>query len=79
MMTIPFQSIGSSRLGLLLSVLRQGLFYVPFILLLPPLMGLGGIYLAQPCADLLTLVSCLLLIRSMKRLASKNISGGRLP
>lgn len=79
MMTITFQSIGSSRLGLLLPVLRQGLFYVPFILLLPPLMGLGGIYLAQPCADLLTLVSCLLLIRPMKRLASKNISGGRLP
>lgn len=42
-------------------------------------MGLGGIYLAQPCADLLTLVSCLLLSLPMKRLASKNISGGRLP
>lgn len=79
MMTITFQTIGSSRLGLLLSVLRQGLFYVPFILLLPPLMGLGGIYLAQPCADLLTLVSCLLLIRPMKRLASKNMTGARLP
>lgn len=37
MMTIPFQTIGSSRLGLLLPVLRQGLFYVPFILLLPRL------------------------------------------
>lgn len=42
-------------------------------------MGLGGIYLAPPCADLLTLVSCLPLSRPMKRLASKNISGGRLP
>lgn len=71
MMTIPFQTIGSSRLGLLLPVLRQGLFYVPFILLLPPLMGLGGIYLAPPCADLLTLASCLPLSRPMKRLASK--------
>ena len=54
MMTITFQTIGSSRYGLFLSLIRQGLFYVPFILILPKIMGVTGIYLAQPLADILT-------------------------
>lgn len=32
MMTITFQTISESRYGLFLSVIRQGLFYVPFTL-----------------------------------------------
>ena len=31
MMTITFQTIGESRYGLFLSVIRQGLFYVPLL------------------------------------------------
>lgn len=73
MMTITFQTIGESRYGLFLSVIRQGLFYVPFILLLPRLMGVTGIYLSQPAADILTLVVCLASVRSMKRIAAKNM------
>ena len=34
MMTITFQTVGASKMGLFLSVIRQGLFYVPFILTL---------------------------------------------
>ena len=44
MMTITFQTIGSSKYGLFLAVIRQGLFYVPFILLLPSILGVRGIY-----------------------------------
>ena len=43
MMTITFQTIGASRYGLCLSVIRQGLFYIPFILVLPGIMGVMGI------------------------------------
>ena len=76
MMTITFQTIGGARMGLFLSVIRQGLFYVPFILLLPKLLGVTGICLSQPAADILTIGVCLALIKPMKRMASKNMLGG---
>lgn len=72
-MTITFQTMGASRMGLLLSLFRQGLFYIPFILALPPLLGVAGIYLAQPAADALTIAACLLLIKPMRRIASQNM------
>lgn len=73
MMTITFQTIGASRYGLFLSTIRQGLFYVPVILILPKLLGVAGIYLAQPAADLMTLAVCLLSIRPMKKIAGRNM------
>ena len=73
MMTITYQTIGESRYGLFLSVLRQGLFYVPFILLLPRLFGVSGICAAQPAADVLTLLVCVLSVPAMKRIASRNM------
>lgn len=73
MMTITFQTIGASRYGLFLSAVRQGLFYIPLILVLPGRLGILGIYGAQPAADVLTLVVCLLSYRSMKRLAVQNM------
>jgi len=74
MMTITFQTIGDSKYGLFLSVIRQGLFYVPFILLLPKLLGVLGIYLAQPAADVLTILVCVCSIRHMKELASQKMN-----
>lgn len=74
MMTITFQTIGSSKMGLFLSLIRQGLFYVPFILILPKLLGVTGIYLSQPGADVLTILVCLFLIKPMKRMASENMT-----
>ena len=74
MMTITYQTIGSSKYGLFLSVIRQGLFYIPFILTLPKFFGVTGIYFSQPAADALTILVCLLSIRSMKRLATKNMA-----
>lgn len=75
MMTITFQTIGAARYGLFLSLIRQGVFYVPFILALPRFMGVNGIYFAQPMADLLTILVCLFSISSMKRIASENMVG----
>lgn len=73
MMTITFQTIGSSKTGVFLSLIRQGLFYVPFILLLPKYFGVTGIYLSQPCADILTIIICVLLIKPMKNMVTKNM------
>ena len=73
MMTITYQTIGESRYGLFLSVIRQGLFYVRFILILPRLFGIGGIYASQPAADVLTILVCVFSVPAMKRIASKNM------
>ena len=79
MMTITFQTIGASRMGLLLSMIRQGLFYIPFILTLPKMLGVTGIYLAQPFADALTILVCAFLIRPMKQMASGHMPRGENP
>lgn len=76
MMTITFQTVGASKMGLFLSLIRQGIFYVPFILTLPGVWGVTGIYLSQPAADVLTILVCVFLIRPMKRIASRNMLGG---
>lgn len=73
MMTITFQTVGSSRFGLFLSIIRQGLFYIPAILLLPKFFGVFGIYYSQPIADVLTLIVCLLSFKAMKRIANQNM------
>lgn len=73
MMTITYQTIGASGYGVFLSLIRQGLFYIPFILMLPQRLGVGGIYLSQPAADILTLLVSVLSIRHMKKTASKNM------
>ena len=73
MMTITFQTIGSSKMGVFLSLIRQGIFYVPFILTLPRFLGVRGIYFSQPAADILTILVCIFLIKPMKKMASKNM------
>lgn len=73
MMTITFQTIGASKFGLFLSTIRQGIFYIPCVLLLPRLWGVNGIYFAQPIADVLTFVVCLLSYKAMKRIATQNM------
>lgn len=73
MMTITYQTIGASGYGVFLSLIRQGLFYIPFILMLPQRLGVGGIYLSQPAADILTLLVSVMSIKHMKKTASKNM------
>jgi len=45
------QTIGQSGRATLLSVSRQGLFFVPAVLILPPVAGVLGIQMAQPVSD----------------------------
>ena len=73
-LTITFQTIGESRFGIFLSTLRQGLLYVPLIMLLPSFFGVNGIYFSQPVADVITLVICFISYPHLKRIAKKNIS-----
>lgn len=73
LMTIIFQTIGSAKYGVFLSTLRQGLLYIPFIMLLPNFFGILGVYLTQPIADVLTIAICVFSYPAMKRISTQNI------
>jgi Na+-driven multidrug efflux pump len=53
MASITYQSVGSKAIASLLSVSRQGLFYIPAVLILPKVMGLFGVQFCQALCDLL--------------------------
>lgn len=48
------QNIGKVAQASILSVARQGMFFLPLILLLPAVYGLFGVQVCQPIADVLT-------------------------
>ena len=48
------QNIGNYFSALLISISRQGFFYVPLLYVLPALYGKTGIYLLQPVSDFLS-------------------------
>ncbi len=49
-----YQSLGFVKGATFLASCRQGIFFVPLIFVLPALMGLDGILMTQPLADILT-------------------------
>lgn len=51
-----FQSIGKAVPALLLSLTKQGFFLIPLILILPPFLGVWGVWIAFPIADVLSTV-----------------------
>lgn len=51
---MTFQSIGKNKTATLLSALRSGLTFIPAILILEHFLGLTGIQIAQPVADVAT-------------------------
>lgn len=53
------QSIGRTASATFLSAARQGIFFIPAILLLNSLFGLTGVQMAQAVADILTLICAL--------------------
>lgn len=49
-----FLALGKAKEGMILGTCRQGLCFVPAILILPLLFGVNGILYAQPVADILS-------------------------
>lgn len=63
-----FQSIGKARQSILLSLLRQVIFMIPFLLLFPRWWHLEGVWLSFPLSDLCaTVVTVFLVILQMRR------------
>ena len=51
-----FLALGKGREGFILGACRQGICFIPVILLLPAVWGLNGILYAQPIADVLSAI-----------------------
>ncbi|MDV7137479.1 MATE family efflux transporter [Maribacter sp. TH_r10] len=63
-----FQAIGKAVPALLLTLTRQGFFFIPLILILPNYLGEFGVWIAFPISDVLaTLVTGFYLRREVKR------------
>lgn len=64
-----FLAIGKAKEGFLLGICRQGICFVPAILILPALAGPGGILYAQPAADIFSAAIALFMaVRLHRRL-----------
>jgi len=62
-----YQAIGRGKESLILSIARQGVFFIPLIYILPNFMGVNGILSAQLFADLLTAILTGLMFYSFSR------------
>lgn len=75
MCNMTYQSLGRSRIATILSTARQGMFFIPLILVLPGMLGLFGVQIAQALADIFTFFLCLPFIyKFLKELESKSLS-----
>lgn len=64
---ILFLALGRIKEGGLFTISRQGIFFIPLIFLLPRVIGLNGVMLAQPIADALTTLLCIYFAFKIKR------------
>ena len=68
---MSFQSIGKPLLSTITSSMRQGLFFIPLILILAPTFGLTGVEYTQAAAEVLTAAASLpfllVFLRRLKR------------
>ena len=63
-----FQAIGKAKPALLLTLSRQGFFFIPLLFSLPLFYGVFGVWLAFPIADLLaTIVTIYFLNKAIRK------------
>lgn len=75
-----FQAIGKAGPSFILSLLRQVLFLIPLVLILAPIFGAAGVWIAFPVADVTAAFVTFLLYRNeMHRLRNICESDGSMP
>ena len=58
-----YQSMGQAKKAFFISIMRQTLFLIPFILILPKVIGLKGIFLTLPISDLLAAIVTFFIVK----------------
>ena len=68
-----FQAVGKKTQSMMLGLSRQFLLLIPIVLILPLLIGVDGVWLAFPIADLAsTVITLALLARELRHLESRS-------
>src|SRR5699024_8968071 len=70
-----YQSIGQVKLSLIITLARSIIFVVLFLLILPPLFGTTGIWLAVPLAEAITLILVLYVRKQNLKMERPLIAG----
>lgn len=71
-----FSAVGKPLKGMVLSLTRQVLFFIPLVLILPHFLGLDGIMYSAPVADgVAFIVSLIFVLREWKHLKRLEIEG----
>ena len=60
---IFFQSIGRPIKSIILTLCKQTLFIIPLMIILPRFFGVEGVLYAGPCAEAMSVLAALLLIK----------------
>lgn len=55
---MTFQSVGKAWRATIMSAMRQGIFFIPLIYVLPAIFELGGVVTTQAVADVFTALAC---------------------
>lgn len=70
-----FQSIGQAHKSIFLSLTRQLLFLIPLLLILPPHLGVKGVWLSMPIADAISCIVAATMLaiqyKKFKKIADK--------
>ena len=75
LMTVLCQLSNEGKKGIALSIFRQGVFFIPLIFILTNQLGFNGFLLAQPIADLVTLIICVIaLIKFNKKISAMSLA-----
>jgi len=62
-----FQALGKAKIAFVLSLSRQLIFLIPFVLILPHFYGLKGVWMAFPIADGLAFLLAFIIISSTRK------------
>lgn len=68
-----FQSLGMAKKAIFLSLTRQVIFLIPFLIIFPLFWGLPGVWFSLPASDMAsTLISIIMIYRLIKQWKSSN-------
>lgn len=69
-----FLALGKGKEGFILGACRQGICFIPVILILPVILGINGILYAQPIADVISaIITVFMAINLHKKLAAAQL------
>lgn len=69
-----FQSIGKPKLSIFLSLTRQLIFLLPLLWILPPRLGVDGVWIAMCSSDFIAFIFALVTVLIMNRRISRHLN-----